>query len=330
MISPKDIFRPTASNDEPDSAADEEEPQDLGFGTKVAEQSRGRLVNRDGSFNVERQGLPFFKSLNLYHNLLEMSWPGFLGATFAVFVLVNLAFGYGFLLLGEGALDGMQSTRWLGRLAEAFFFSVQTFTSVGYGHLAPVTVASNVLATLIAFSGLIAFALVAGLVFARFAQPQPQVAFSDHAVIAPYRDIRAFEFRIANQNRTHLLEVEAEVVLRWTRREDGNRHTEFHPLPLERDKVSFFPLHWTVVHPIDEDSPLHGVDPEELVRGDAEFLVQLTAIDEASSEVVHTRSSYRFDDVVCGATFTNILERTDDGRVSVDLTDLSEIERVDG
>lgn len=333
MLSPEDIFRPGGADVAPDDAdepnADQEAPKDLGFGMKVAEQSRVRLLNRDGSFNVERRGLPFFKSLNPYHGLLEMSWPGFLAATFLVFVAVNGLFAAGFVALGPSALDGMEATGIWSRLVEAFFFSVYTFTSVGYGAAHPATWGAGAMATVCAFTGLVAFALVAGLVFARFAQPNPQIVFSDRAVIAPYRDRTAFEFRIANQNRTHLLEVEAQVVLRWTRQENGRRVTEFHDLELERHAVAFFPLHWTVVHPIDDESPLCGVDPQELVRREAEFLIQLSAIDEASTERVHVRSSYRFNEVVCGAAFTDILERSDTGHVRIDLRNLDDIRVVE-
>jgi inward rectifier potassium channel len=329
MLSPKDIFRPEEASAADDTEASEEAPKDLGFGMKVAEQSQVRLLNRDGSFNVERKGRSLFKALNPYHRLLEMSWPAFLSATFAAFVLVNLGFAAGFVAMGPSALNGLQATTWGGRLVEAFFFSVYTFTSVGYGSMHPVSWAAGGWATVCAFTGLLAFALVAGLVFARFARPQPQVQFSDRAVIAPYQDTTAFEFRIANQNRSHLLDVEAQVVLRWTRHEDDRPVTEFHQLELERDTVVFFPLHWTVVHPIDDESPLCGVDPKQLVRREAEFLIQLSAVDEASNERVHVRSSYRYDEVVCGAAFTDILERTDAGRVRIDLRELSDIEVVD-
>lgn len=330
MSSSRDIFRPYVQDLRRTVGTEWKEaddpPSDLGFGSKVADQARVRLLNRDGTFNVERKGLSFFKSLNLYHTLLSMSWWSFTLTAFAVYALVNLSFAVAFVLCGPEALAGSTATTWVGRLAEAFFFSVQTFTSVGYGALNPNLLIANVVATIDAFAGLLFFALVAGLVFARFAQPQPQVAFSEQAVIAPYRDHAALEFRIANLRQSQLIEVEAEVVLRLTLHQGDVRRARFYQLPLERDKVSFFPLHWTVVHPIDASSPLHGFTDEDLRATEAEVLIQLTAIDEASSQVVHTRSSYRYDEIVTGAQFQGLLERAPDGGVRIDLHHLDDIE----
>lgn len=328
MLSPGDLFnthRPNAS--EPSESDDA--PEDLGFGTKVAEESRVRLLNRDGSFNVERRGFPFFKHLNLHHALLEMSWLKFIGTVFLVYVGLNAVFAAALLLAGPEMLDGAEAGNLWERFDEVFFFSVQTFTTVGYGHLTPATMTANVLSAVIAFAGLLSFALAAGLVFARFAQPNPQIAFSRRAIIGPYRGIEAFKFRIANQNRSQLVEVEAKVVVRLTEKEGGRRSTEFYRLPLERDKVSFFPLHWTVVHPIDEDSPIHGFTAGDFRMKEAEFLILLTAMDEASSQRVHTRSSYHYDEVICCARFSDLLERTADGHVQIDLRKLHEYDRME-
>ncbi|NBB72886.1 MAG: hypothetical protein GVY35_04310 [Bacteroidetes bacterium] len=330
MGSARDIFRPYVQDLRRTVGTEWKEaddpPNDLGFGSKVADQARIRLLNRDGTFNVEREGLSFFKSLNLYHTLLSMSWWSFTLTAFAVYVVVNLGFAMAFVLCGADALAGSTATTGAGRLAEAFFFSVQTFTSVGYGALSPEGLLANGVATVDAFAGLLFFALVAGLVFARFAQPQPQIAFSEQAVIAPYRDHAALEFRIANQRQGQLIEVEAKVVLRLTLHQGDVRRARFYQLPLERDKVSFFPLHWTVVHPIDEASPLHGFTDEDLRATEAEILIQLTAIDETSSQGVHTRSSYRYDEIVTGAQFQGLLERAPDGGVRIDLHQLDDIE----
>lgn len=326
MISSDNLFGSSASSE---SFKPGEAPDDLGFGTKVADESRTRLLNRDGSFNAERRGFPFLKSLNLYHTLLEMSWMQFIAVVFMVYTTINAVFAGAFTACGPQALAGSTAADLSSRFIEAFFFSVQTFTTVGYGHLTPATLTAHGIATVVAFTGLLAFALAAGLVFARFSQAQAQIIFSKQAVVAPYRGIKAFEFRIANQSRRQLIEVEAKVVLRLTKQEGGKRRTEFYNLPLERDKVSFFPLHWTVVHPISEESPIYGFCQEDFEQKEAEFLILLTAIDEASSQVVHTRSSYHHEEVVCGALFSDLLERNPDGYVQIDLRRLHNIEPVE-
>jgi inward rectifier potassium channel len=177
--------------------------------------------------------------------------------------------------------------------------------------------------------GLLALALIAGIVFARFARPVARVRFSDVAVVAPYRGGTGFMFRLANLRESELMELRARVLL--ARRRDGGTATdrEFVQLALERDRVVFFPLTWTIVHPIDAASPLHGVTEEELRASDAEFLIYLTAYDETFSQTVHARSSYRSEEVVFGARFTNIVDLdADDRTVRVDVRQLSAIQRL--
>ncbi len=327
MLSPRG-FRQRLTNRR-GSQTPVEDLNDLGFGARVVEESKLRLLNRDGSFNVRRKGLSFFQSLHLYQSLLTMSWARFFLIAFVAYIAVNVLFAVGFVLCGPDALSGVTGVTLPERYMEAFFFSVQTFTTVGFGHLSPNSLAADVLVTVDAFVGLLAFALAAGAVFARFSRPTTKITFSERAVIAPYQDGSAFEFRLVNERRSQLIEVEVKVLLRMTTEEEGQPVTHFYPLPIEREKVVFFPLHWTVVHPITEESPLFGCHSEEQLRQwKAEFLILLTAVDDTFSQMVHTRSSYRFDEVVVGAKFASLLETSDDGLVSIDLRRLHDVERV--
>ena len=306
-----------------------QQPQDFGFGAVVARESRQRLLNRDGSFNVRRLGLGFFESWSAYHFLLRVSWPRFLGLLAGGFAGTNALFGSLYFACGRGALVGPGNDTLPGRFAEAYFFSVETLATIGYGHVSPRGLAANLVLTVESFVGLLAIALIAGIVFARFARPVARVRFSDVAVVAPYRGGTGFMFRIANMRESELLEVSARVLL--SRRRNGGAATdrEFHQLQLERDRVVFFPLSWTVVHPITAGSPLHGVTPEELRASEAEFLVYLTAYDETFSQTVHARSSYRAEEVAFGARFAAIVDLADDERtVRVDVRRLSDIERL--
>ena len=193
--------------------ADRTAPDDLGFGSRVVEQTRVQLLNPDGSFNVARRGLPFFRSLHLYHSLLTMSWPMFLVTAATAYLASNLLFAVEFLLCGPGALSGSTAVGLRSRLLEAFFFSVQTLSTIGYGALSPVGVGANLLVAFEAMAGLMMVAIATGLVFARFSRPRAKIVFSTHALIAPYGDITAFEFRIANIRNSQLTNVEATVVL---------------------------------------------------------------------------------------------------------------------
>jgi inward rectifier potassium channel len=300
--------------------------RDLGFGSVVSQQSRKRLLNRDGSFNVLREGLSPITSLSLYHALLTITWPRFLGLIILFYMVINGGFAAAYLACGPGALTGATAATQADRFLEAFFFSVQTFATIGYGVMSPKSLAAHVLVTLESLVGLLGFALATGILFARFSRPSARILFSDVALIAPYRGITAFEFRLANARSNELVQVEARVTLSRFKPTGSGR--DFIPLKLERESVLFFPLAWTVVHPIDETSPLYGLSPGDLAASGAEFLVFLTAFDETFSQTVQTRSSYLAEDVIWGASFESVFNpQRDDGVVSIDIGRLNAIKR---
>jgi len=308
------------------SETSREEAKDLGLGSRVAQQSRLRFLNRDGSFNVRRRGMSFFHSLSLYHALLSMSWMKFTAVLMGGLVVFNGLFAIAYVLCGEGAIHGATAVTFPGRLLEAIFFSVQTATTIGYGHLSPVGIAANMVVSVEVMVSLLGFALATGILFARFSRPDARVVFSHNAVFAPYRGITAFEFRIANERKSQLIQVEMKVIMSRFEGGKNNPKRAFYELPLERDRVQFFPLNWTIVHPIDEKSPLFGVSQSALMQSDTEFMVFLTAMDETFSQTVHTRTSYKPEEIVWGAKFSDMFERTDDGLISVDLRRIHEIE----
>jgi inward rectifier potassium channel len=302
--------------------------RDLGFGSVVANQSRQRFLNRDGSFNVVRDGLSPFASLSLYHSLLTITWPRFLGLVITFFLVTNSVFATLYSSLGPGALlsNVPPPTTWHGKWFEAFFFSVHTFATIGYGNVSPAGMGANLLVVLETLVGLLGFALATGILFARFSRPTARLLFSDMAIIAPYRGITAFEFRITNARSNQLIEVRAQVQL--SRLKPGSASREFFPLKLERDKVTFFPLSWTIVHPIDETSPLWGVPQEQFLASDAEFLILLSGLDETFSQTVHARSSYKADEITWGVKFASLFEPPrPDGKLAIDIGKLDEIER---
>ncbi len=306
----------------------DEENKDLGFGARVLQQSQERFVNRDGSFNVSRTGFSFFRSLSVYHSLLTMSWGSFFLLLVGFYFGTNLLFALGYFLCGPGALAGSRAGAIGDRFLESFFFSVQTLATIGYGGLSPSGFTANFLVTIQALIGGLGFALATGLVFARFSRPSAKIVFSDRAVVAPYKEITAFEFRIVNARNNQLVEVQATVVMSRIEEHNGKRSRKFHELRLERDSVNLFPLHWVVVHPIDEASPLRDVTPGELAASDAEFIALLSGIDETSSQSVHVRSSYKHNEIVWGAKFSDMYTPSD-GVIKVDLRKLHDIRAVE-
>jgi inward rectifier potassium channel len=294
---------------------------DLGFGSVVSNAPGFRLLNRDGSFNVAKPVARRLQSLASYHRMITMSWPKFFAVLLAGYLVSNLIFACIFYLLGPQALAGDVHTS---EFLRAFFLSIDTLATLGSGNITPIGVASNVVVGVEALVGLLAFAMAAGLIFARFSRPVADIAFSSRALIAPYRDITAFEFRIVNTRENQLFEVHARVSFSRFETVKGRRVRLFTPLVLEREGVTFLPLNWTVVHPIDRQSPLFGWTEERLLAAEAEFLILLTAIDETFVQTVHSRSSYVAREVVWGASFAPMY-RNVHGAMELDLSKLDHL-----
>lgn len=305
----------------------QDENRDLGFGSKVAGESRRRLLNRDGSFNVARMGLNPLAAFSLYHSLLRVSWSGFFGFVIVGYLISNAVFACAYVLCGDGALLVPENQHIGNRFWEAFFFSVHTMATIGYGNITPVGVAANLVVTFEALFGLMGFALITGMLFSRFSRPTAKILFSEKAIVAPYRGITAFEFRITNGRCNEIIELNATVMYSQFEEADGRILRRFYPLKLERDRVSFFTLSWTLVHPIDETSPLFGKTEQELLAVDAEVLILLTGIDETFSQTVHTRSSYKADEIIWKAKFADIYNPpTPTGRLTIDVRKLHSTE----
>jgi inward rectifier potassium channel len=313
----------------PVPASSEEEFKDLGFGSEVARGARRRLLNRNGSFNVTLEGLNPLSALSLYHWLLTISWPKFLGFITGSYVAVNALFAFAFLLCGADALQSVTGSFAGHPFYRAFFFSVDTFATIGYGNIIPVGVPANTLVTIEALVNILGVALAIGVIFNRFSRPSARIIYSRNAIVAPYRDKTALEFRIANGRSSQLIEVQIQVILTKVEQVDGITARKFYDLDLERHRVVFFALSWTVVHPIDPSSPMWGFTQNDLLGADAEILILLTGTDETLSQTVHSRSSYKADEIVWGAKFANMFMRTEaDGIIGMNLDRIHDIEVV--
>lgn len=310
------------------TAEEQQRDRDLGFGSVVSRQARDRLINRDGSMNVVRSGLGVLESVAPYHHLLTTTWPVFLGLVVASYFAINVVFGVLYVLCGPQALVGAGAEMLGGRFSRAFYFSVQTFATIGYGQVAPNGFAPNFLVTIEALVGLMFQALATGLLFARFSRPAVEIAFSDNAIVAPYNGGRALEFRVANRKRTQVINLEAQVIFSWMSDDGrGGRTRRYQPLPLERNRVTFFPLAWTIVHPIDDASPLATATAESLRSTLAEVVILLVGTEDTSGQAVHARSSYLADEIVWQAKFRSIYpEGLTTGALVGDVSRLHDIE----
>ncbi len=310
----------------PDSPPQQRLNQDLGLGGKLSERSRVRLLNRDGTFNVRRNDLNPFHPYNAYHTLLSQPVPRLLALMAAGYVATNLLFACLYWLAGPDALAGAALSP-LARFEDCLFFSVQTLATIGYGKLVPNTRAANGLVAVEALVGLLGFAILSGLLFARFTRPTAKIRFSRNALIAPYENGWALMFRLVNLRNHDLTDVHAVVSFaRWID-ENGKRRRRFDQLALEREFIIFMPLHWVVVHPITETSPLRGLTLESLDSADPEIVCLISADDETFAQTVHAKTSYDKSDIAWGARFVDMyLQDTD--RVAIDLTRLNETEPV--
>jgi inward rectifier potassium channel len=300
--------------------------EDLGIGAKAAE-SRVRLLNRDGSFNIRRKGLSFLEWFSGYHYLISIPWWKFNLILLFSYVAINAFFGGIYLVIGTGSLAGIDGSSMIQRYLQTFFFSTQTFTTVGFGRIAPVGTGANITASLEALAGLLSFAFATGLLYGRFSRPVAKIIFSRNALIAPYGNATAFMFRSSNQRANQLIDVGATVTLsRLERMPDGQRGRKFYTLDLERQSVTLFYLSWTVVHPITESSPLFGVTKQQLDESDAEFLILLRAFDDAFSQNVHARTSYKSSEVLFDRKFKGIIRIAPDGMTEIDLDKIHDYE----
>ena len=300
--------------------------QDLGLGGKLSERSHARLLNRDGSFNVRRNNFGPFHPYNVYHTLVSLPVPRVLLLMVAGYIATNLLFATMYWLAGPDAIAGAASSP-LARFEDCVFFSVQTLATIGYGKLVPNTRAANVLVAIEALVGLLGFAILSALLFARFARPTAKIRFSSHAVIAPYQNGWALMFRLVNLRNHDLTDVHAVVSFaRWVD-ENGTRRRRFDQLVLERDFIIFMPLHWVVVHPITGTSPLRGLTAKSFAGADPEVVCLITADDETFAQTVHARCSYDKADIVWGARFRDMYLPEAD-RVTIDLGRLNDFEAV--
>lgn len=301
------------------------EVTDLGLGNKIFDK-KNRVINRDGSFNLKRKGLPFFESFSIYHWLISMSWFKFCSLILAAYLLVNIFFATLYFIGGDANFEGIQTNNNFDRFLNEFFFSTQTFTTVGYGRINPVGVYSNIISSIESLSGLLSLALATGLLYGRFVRPVAKIIYSDNALIAPYKDITGFQFRIANKRSDHQM-VDTEVDVLLSRVE--NDALKFYNLKLEYKKISMFTATWTVNHPIDEESPLYGLTEEDLKEMDSEFFVLLKGFDDTFAQQVHSRSSYKYNEIVWGAKFVSVYGKSDDGETTIELDRISEITRIE-
>jgi len=290
---------------------------DTGFASNTND-TGGRFINKDGSYNLVKEGMSFGKRFSMFHDMLNLPLWKFIAVIFIFFIVINLLFTTVYFLIGANQLEGMISGSDWKIFREIFYFSTQTFTTVGYGHVNPVGDAANIVAAVEALTGFLSLAIATGLIYGRFSKPQSYLAFSDHALISPYKDGKALMFRFAGYKDKHALtELEIRVNAGLLVEENGKTDYKYFSLNLERTRVESMPLSWTVVHPIDENSPLHGFTEEDLRTGDAELYVMLRGFDDVFSNYVQQRTSYTYNEILFNRKFLPMYRESEDGKTTI-------------
>ena len=292
---------------------------DPGIGEKFTRRTK-RAINHDGTFNVRRRGGPHRH--DPYQWLIKMGWGTFIGVVVAFFGLLNVAFALVYMAMGLDGLPGVATPHGMWQdFLSALFFSMQTFTSVGYGHVYPGTNGTGLVSSIEALVGVLTFALATGLLYGRFSRPTARIYFSHTAIISRRADgTPCLQFRIANQRSNILIDLHARVLLKTV--DPATNNQTYALLPLERDSVSFLPLSWTVVHDITPDSPLHALTQVDYQRMDIEIIIQLRGYDDTFAQDVHARNSYTHDEIEWDRRFIRAYEVDEDGIAVVNLDQL--------
>jgi inward rectifier potassium channel len=276
--------------------------------------SRSRIVPRTRGDQIRRVNLRTKWWQDLYFGALTVGWGWFMLYGSAVYIAVNALFA-GLYLLQPGAIQNARP----GSFADAFFFSVQCISTIGFGGLAPATLYANLLTTAEAIVSLAIVALATGSVFARISRPRARVMFARHAVIAPHNGVPTLSIRLGNERSSQILAAEVRVtLLRYERTTEGAEFRRFYDLELARSRTPVFALTFTVLHRIDETSPLFGSTPDEMADDDAECLVSVTGLEETTSQTVHARYSYGPEEILWGHRFRDIFARDGAGRRYID------------
>jgi inward rectifier potassium channel len=253
--------------------------------------------------------------MDFYHGILTTTWLGFVARLAALFLVVNLVFA----ILYVTDRGGISNAR-PGSFADAFFFSVQTLGTLGYGVMAPRTLYTNILVTAESFAGILIIALFAGMIFARFSRPFARVVFSRNAVVTQFEGRPTLMFRAANQRGNSILDASASVSLagNYVTRE-GHRMRRFQELKLLRASNPLFALSWTMMHLLDESSPLYNMGMAEMIEHDMEIVVMLSGMDETISDRIYARYSYLPEEVLWHRRFVDVVSVTPSGQRMVDL-----------
>jgi inward rectifier potassium channel len=290
---------------------------DTGFAGNIND-TGGRFINKNGTYNLVKVGIPFRKRFSVFHDMLNLPTWKFIALIFVFYACINIFFTALYFISGPAQFNGLMPGGTWKIFRQLFYFSTQTLTTVGYGHVSPIGDAVNVLAAIEALTGFLSLAIATGLIYGRFSKPKSYLVFSDNALISPYKDGKALMFRFAPFKDKHVLtELEIKVNCGLLLIENDKPDYKYFSLELERTKVESLAMNWTVVHPIDEKSPFYNFTDEDMKNADAEIYVMLRGFDDVFSNFVQQRTSYTFNEILFDCKFVPMYRESDDGKKTI-------------
>ncbi len=293
----------------------------------VYHKDQSKIIKPDGTLNFRVKGLPFFKTIELHNLLLSVNWFVFVTIVFCIYLFTNTIFTILYIISGPSGLSGIDDASG-DVFSKVFYFSAQTLCTGYFTDTIPVSIRSTSLAAVEAVVGLFLFALITGLLYSRFAKPNSKIIFSNKILIGPYKEGNALMVRIANIKRNQLLKVSAELILLLRIEVDGVMRNMFYNLKLEQQTIGMLLLTWTIVHPIDEESPLDAFSIEDIAAAKGEIIVVIEGSDDILSQNVFARTSFASADIISNCSFEDITYTNKRNVLTIDISKMNQYKMI--
>lgn len=289
--------------------------KDIGFGTNAGR----RLMLSNGRFNVTKVN----HAKDVFRHLINCSWKYFFVYLLLFYIFINLFFAIIFVGIGIHNLNGVSDLGFVRNFLNSFFFSVQTFTTVGYGSVSPKGVPANCIAAIEALLGILSVSVISGILFVRITQSKIGIKFSKNVVIFEHEGCLALMFRIGNSHKTEIIEAKCRVMLSYFTLVNDDIKRAYLPLKLERNEVMFFPLSWTIVHKMERDSPMYLWSKKDFEEKGFEIIILLSGYDETLKEKFYTKYSYSYEEILWNRKFVPAFDVDLEGRTIFDLSKIN-------
>jgi inward rectifier potassium channel len=300
---------------------DKANQEDLGL-DRGGQKGRQRTINPDGSYNMIR--INSLERWEIFHWLINTSWIKFWFAVILYYLIANLFFAIIYFLIGVEHFNGVIDDKAFHKFYQVLFFSIQTYTTVGYGNISPLSFTAGLISSIESFFGLMSFAIATGSLYGRFSKPTAKIKYSPNAIIALFQDKKAFQFMVANFRNSNLMELEATVSISWIEDVETNPVRRFYPLELQIKKVAMLPTSWTLNHVIDENSPIYNVSESELKQKETEIFILIKAFDDTFSQTIYSRHSYTSHDFIWNAKFNPPFHVNEEGKLVMNIDKVGE------